>query len=229
MNQNLDLLVQKLGYIFQHSELLIQAVTHASAGGDHNERLEFLGDALLGYIIAEMLYQRFPQANEGELTRLRSNLVRRDTLTRLARNLEMGKYLILGNGEIKTGGSRRDSILANSIEALIAAVYLDGGLIHCRELVARLFQSLITDIYPTEQIKDPKSRLQEYLQARHLALPVYTILSTTGADHEHIFRVQCSLEIIPEPILGNGSTRRRAEQDAAEQALKIISDTFSNK
>jgi len=222
-------LYQALGYQFAQDDILTRALTHASAKGTHNERLEFLGDALLGYLIAEILYQRFPQANEGELTRLRSNLVRRDTLAHIARNLDIGKYLILGSGEIKAEGFRRDSILANSVEALIAAVYLDGRLESCRVVVENIFQSLITDLHPTKQMKDPKSRLQEYLQAQHLSLPVYTILSITGTDHEQTFCVRCSVEIISESILGHGSTRRRAEQDAADHALKIILNSLENK
>jgi ribonuclease-3 len=191
--------------------------------------MEFLGDSLLGYLIAETLYFRFPEANEGELTRLRSILVRRDTLAQIARDVELGNYLTLGCGEVKTGGFRRDSILADTLEAVIAAVYLDGGLIDCRALVLRLIEPFLANLHTSEQIKDPKSRLQEYLQARHLPLPVYTVLSVTGTEHDQIFRVECCLNVLQNPTLGIGSTRRRAEQDAARQALEILVRGQSNQ
>lgn len=225
MSRDLTLLAQSIGYQFADGNLLAHALTHCSAGGTHNERMEFLGDALLGYIIAESLYHRFPEANEGELTRLRSTLVRRDTLAWISRGLELGSYLTLGCGEIKTEGYRRDSILADTLEAVIAAVYLDGGLVACRELILRLIDPFLADFYAPERmerIKDSKSRLQEYLQARRLPLPVYTVLSVTGIEHDQIFLVECRLQTLPNPCQGTGSTRRRAEQDAARQALEII-------
>jgi len=222
------LLAQAVGYHFADSDLLAHALTHCSAGGIHNERMEFLGDALLGYLIAETLYHRFPAANEGELTRLRSTLVRRDTLAQIARELDLGSYLTLGCGEIKTGGFRRDSILANTIEAVIAAVYLDSGLADCRILVLRLIEPFLAKCCAPEQSKDPKSRLQEYLQTRHLPLPVYTVLSVTGTEHDQVFQVECHLEALPTPSPGTGSTRRRAEQDAAHQALGILTEGLSS-
>ncbi|CAK0769646.1 RNase III [Gammaproteobacteria bacterium] len=228
MSRDPTLLARALGHHFADGELLAHALTHCSAGGTHNERMEFLGDALLGYLIAEALYHRFPEANEGELTRLRSTLVRRDTLAQIARSLELGSYLTLGCGEIKTGGFRRDSILADTLEAVIAAVYLDGGLAACRALVLRLIEPFLSGLCAPEQIKDPKSRLQEYLQARRLPLPVYTVLSVTGTEHDQIFRVECFLDALPEPSPGTGPTRRRAEQDAARQALEILTKGLSN-
>ncbi|CAK0762883.1 RNase III [Gammaproteobacteria bacterium] len=228
MIRNHDLLAQAVGHHFVNSELLENALTHCSAGGTHNERMEFLGDALLGYLIAEILYHCFPEANEGELTRFRSTLVRRDTLARIARDLELGSYLILGCGEIKSGGFSRDSILSDTLEAVIAAVYLDGGLEACRALVLRLIQPFLAGLYTLEQIKDPKSRLQEYLQARHLPLPVYTVLSITGTEHDKIFHVECHLEsLLKKPSSGTGSTRRRAEQDAARHALEVLDKQLS--
>ena len=216
------ILAQVVGHPFTNADLLAHALTHRSAGGIHNERLEFLGDALLGYVIAEILYQRFPDANEGELTRLRSILVRRDTLAQIARNINLGHYLTLGCGEVKTGGCRRDSILANTLEAIIAAVYLDGGVVACRALVLRLLEPFLANLCVQEQIKDPKSRLQEYLQSRRLPLPAYTVLSIAGTEHDRIFRVTCCFDSLPEAALGIGSTRRRAEQDAARHALEMI-------
>ncbi len=222
MNRDLGLFAAVVGHGFADGELLTHALTHRSAGGLHNERLEFLGDALLGYLIAEILYQRFPDANEGELTRLRSTLVRRDTLAQIARDMDLGSYLTLGGGEIKTGGARRDSILANAVEAIVAAVYLDGGVAACRALVLRLVEPFLANLGIQEQIKDPKSRLQEYLQSRHLPLPVYTVLSVSGTNHDQVFRVACCVELLPENTFGVGSTRRRAEQDAAHHALETL-------
>lgn len=221
------ILNEKFGYQFTDNSILEQALTHCSAGAVHNERLEFLGDALLGYLIAETLYQRFPNATEGELTRFRSTLVRRDTLARIARNLDLGASLILGYGEIKTGGSHRDSILADALEAIIAAVYLDGGLGACRNLVLRLIEPLILNLHAIESLKDAKTRLQEYLQAQRLPLPTYTVLSITSSERNQIFQVACHLALLPEPTLGTGTNRRHSEQNAAWQALEIINSQLA--
>ncbi|CAK0771303.1 RNase III [Gammaproteobacteria bacterium] len=228
MSRDSALFAQAVGHHFANSDLLTHALTHCSAGGTHNERMEFLGDALLGYIIAETLYHRFPNANEGELTRLRSTLVRRDTLAQVARGLDLGSYLTLGCGEIKTGGFRRDSILANTLEAVIAAVYLDAGLAACRVLVLRLIEPFLANLCAPEQSKDSKSRLQEYLQSRRLPLPVYTVLSVTGTEHDQVFQVECCLEALPAPAPGTGPTRRRAEQDAACRALDTLTTGLSS-
>ncbi len=222
MSRDLEQLARVMGHGFSDAGLLAHALTHRSAGGTHNERMEFLGDALLGYLIAEALYHRFPDANEGELTRLRSTLVRRDTLAEIARGLELGSHLTLGCGEVKTGGYRRDSILANTLEALIAAVYLDAGIAACRVFVLRVVDPFLSDLCVKDPIKDPKSRLQEYLQSRHQTLPVYSVLSKTGTNHDQVFQVSCRIESLSEVFLGVGSTRRRAEQDAAFRVLETL-------
>ncbi len=222
MNRDLSRLVRRLGYSFADQGLLTHALTHRSAGGLHNERLEFLGDALLGYFIADQLYQRYPDAQEGELTRFRATLVRRETLAELARELALGDYLMLGSGELKSGGFRRDSILADALEAVIAAIYLDGGIDPCRDAVSRLFALPLANLSSVDQLKDSKTRLQEYLQGRRLPLPIYTVLSITGIEHDQVFQVECRLENIAQPTAGVGNTRRRAEQEAARRALEIL-------
>ncbi|WP_166209968.1 ribonuclease III [Cognatiluteimonas telluris] len=208
------------GHAFADGSLLAQALTHRSAGSPHNERLEFLGDALLNLIIAEQLYLRWPKADEGAMTRARAELVRESALAEVARTLELGTRLTLGPGEMKTGGHRRDSILADALEAIIAALYLDGGFDACRNIVLAWFEPLLAALPPLHQVgKDAKTRLQEWLQARQLPLPVYTLAEESGDDHDRRFRVACTLgepEISSE---GNGTSRRGAEQAAAEAAL----------
>jgi ribonuclease-3 len=211
------------GRVFVDGSLLSQALSHRSAGSPHNERLEFLGDALLNFIIAEQLYARWPKADEGAMTRARAELVRESTLAAIARTLELGTRLTLGPGEMKTGGHRRDSILADALEAVIAAHYLDSGLDGCRETVLRWFEPLLSALPPLHQVgKDAKTRLQEWLQGRQRPLPVYALLEESGDDHDKRFRVGCTLS---EPTLvteGSGSSRRAAEQAAAEEALQRI-------
>jgi len=208
------------GHVFADPGLLARALTHRSAGSPHYERLEFLGDALLNLIVAEQLYARWPKADEGAMTRARAELVRESALARVARELGIGAKLTLGPGEMKSGGHRRDSILADALEALIAAVYLDGGFDACRQVVLPWFEPLLAALPPLHQVgKDAKTRLQEWLQARQLPLPVYALLAETGDDHDKTFHVGCSLH---EPALaseGCGSSRRAAEQAAAEAVL----------
>jgi ribonuclease-3 len=211
------------GYAFADPALLGQALCHRSAGSPHNERLEFLGDALLNLIIAEQLYARWPKADEGAMTRARAERVRESTLAALARRLELGSRLTLGPGEMKTGGHRRDSILADALEAVIAAFYLDGGFDACRQQVLRWFEPLLAALPPLHQVgKDAKTRLQEWLQARQRPLPIYTLLEESGDDHDKRFRVGCTLA---DPMIateGSGTSRRAAEQAAAEAALQDI-------
>jgi ribonuclease-3 len=211
------------GHAFADGSLLAQALSHRSAGSPHNERLEFLGDALLNLIIAEQLYARWPQADEGAMTRARAELVRESTLAAVARGLDLGAQLNLGPGEMKTGGHRRDSILADALEAVIAALYLDGGLDSCRNTVLQWFEPLLAALPPLHQVgKDAKTRLQEWLQARQRALPVYVLLEESGDEHDKRFRVGCTLA---DPIIateGSGTSRRAAEQAAAEAALQRI-------
>lgn len=208
------------GHAFADGGLLTQALSHRSAGAPHNERLEFLGDALLNLIVAEQLYLRWPKADEGAMTRARAELVRESALAAIARTLDLGPRLILGPGEMKTGGHRRDSILADALEAVIAALYLDGGFDACRNTVLPWFEPLLAALPPLNQVgKDAKTRLQEWVQARQLPLPTYALLEESGDDHDKRFRVGCSLS---EPTIsseGVGTSRRSAEQAAAELVL----------
>ena len=211
------------GHAFADPALLAQALTHRSAGSPHNERLEFLGDALLNQFIAEALYVNWPRADEGALTRARAQLVRESALAGIARTLDIGEALVLGPGEMKTGGHRRDSILADAVEALIAAIYLDAGFEACRVAVLPWFASLIAELPPPNKVgKDAKTRLQEWLQARQRPLPQYELLSEAGEEHARTFLVRVRLV---EPLLsaeGEGASRRAAEQQAAEAVLGQI-------
>lgn len=211
------------GHRFADAALLRQAFTHRSAGSPHNERLEFLGDALLNLIVAEQLYARWPKADEGAMTRARAELVRESTLAAIARSLDLGARLTLGPGEMKSGGHRRDSILADAVEALIAAIYLDAGFDACRTAVLGLLEPLLAGLPPLHQVgKDPKTRLQEWLQARQLPLPAYTLLSETGDEHDKTFHVACTLSEPPLAAEGEAGSRRAAEQRAAEAVLEKL-------
>lgn len=207
-----------VAYAFRDPGLLETALTHRSAGRRHNERLEFLGDALLGFIIADILHERFPDADEGGLTRARASLVNRQTLAEVGRELAIGESLKLGEGELKSGGWRRDSILANAVEAVAAAVYLDGGMDACRAEVLRWFAGRLATVDPGAHPKDSKTELQEYLQARRRALPVYRTVEEAGPAHQRRFRIECVIEGYP-PVTAESSSRRGGEQDAARMAL----------
>jgi ribonuclease-3 len=211
----------KLGHSFRDAQLLRLALTHRSAGRPNNERLEFLGDALVNFVVAEMLYEAHPRADEGELSRLRAHLVSGAALAERAREMGLGDDLLLGPGELKSGGFRRDSILADAFEALIAAVYLDGGFDACRALLRKMFAEAANAGEPAQ--KDAKTRLQEWLQAQGYPLPHYELLATHGEEHARIFDVACVLSD-PEPARfeGSGSSRRAAEQIAAESALDAL-------
>ena len=211
----------KAGYSFRDPELLRLALTHRSAGRPNNERLEFLGDALVNLAVAELLYETRPKADEGELTRLRAQLVSGPALAERARMLELGDDLLLGPGELKSGGFRRDSILADAFEALVAAVYLDGGFDTCREWLRAIFREPVESI--ESAVKDAKTRLQEWLQAQGYPLPQYELLGTRGEEHARTFEIACVLSE-PEPARfeGSGSSRRAAEQMAAESALDAL-------
>ncbi len=213
---------KRIGYSFQDETLLEEALSHRSATGRSYERLEFLGDAVLNFVIAEILFQRFPRAGEGQLTRLRARLVRRESLAELAREVGLGEYLRLGGGELKSGGRDRESILADALEAVVAAVYRDGGLEACRDTIERLFRGRIRSVSPEDASKDPKTRLQEHLQAMQRPLPEYTVVETSGAAHRRAFTVRCRVEGLVEEVVGHGSSRRRAEQDAATRALELL-------
>ena len=210
-----------LGHPFATPALLAQALTHRSAGHHNNERLEFLGDALVNLIVAELIFEQHPRADEGEMTRLRAALVNGNALAAIARDAELGDLLHLGPGELKSGGFRRDSILADAFEAVIAAIYLDAGWAACREIVRTLFEKMSaqgTSAAP----KDAKTRLQERLQASGLALPVYELVASRGDDHAKTFEVECRVDALGVRATGTGSTRRGAEQSAAEQALAAV-------
>ncbi|MFC3122115.1 ribonuclease III [Agaribacter flavus] len=215
-------LQRKIGYVFENQKLILQALTHRSANKSHNERLEFLGDAVLGLIIAEILYQKFPKQPEGKLTRMRASLVNRTTLASIARELSLGEMLKLGSGEMKSGGNRRDSILSDTVEAILGAIYLDSGLAAVQESVNILFRSRVDKLDPSVQIKDSKTQLQEYLQSRQIPLPEYQVVSISGKDHAQTFQVKCSISSLGIEANGKGQSRRIAEQEAAKQALEGI-------
>lgn len=216
-------LEKQLGYQFRKTELLTAALSHRSvSGAANNERLEFLGDSVLNFIIAEALYCQRPKAAEGELSRLRSKLVKQEMLARLARSLYLSDFLRLGGGEVKTGGQHRDSILADAFEAIVAAIYLDSDFETCKIRVLYWYQNYLENLPVDTQLKDPKSRLQEYCQAYQYPLPEYTVLDITGADHDQKFNVSCQIHILNIYGIGIGSSRRRAEQAAAEQCLEQI-------
>ena len=213
----------RLGYSFGKPALLKQALTHRSAGPLHNERLECLGDAVLGLVITQRLYQQFPDIPEGDLSRLRARLVRRETLAAVARSLELGNLIKLGAGEKNTGGSRRDSILADALEAVIGALYLDGGLgVAETQVLALLGERLDRWGDTPPDTRDAKSRLQEFLQSRGHDLPVYEVVAMSGKAHARQFRVSCQVQGLPDATTGEGSSRRAAEQSAASLALKAL-------
>jgi len=213
---------ERLGYQPRDLELFRAALTHRSAPGPNNERLEFLGDAVLNLLIAHRLYDGFPQATEGDLSRLRARLVSREPLAEIALSLGLGEMLQLGSGELRSGGFRRQSILADALEALCGAIYLDGGLAAVEPLITRLFAARIAALPAPEALKDAKTRLQEYLQSRSLTLPRYAILGIEGEDHAQTFRVSCEVPGLSLRVEGDGSSRRRAEQQAAARMLEAI-------
>lgn len=217
------MVIDRIGHVFSQPGLLAQALTHRSAGAPHNERLEFLGDSLVNLFIAEALYERWPQADEGALTRTRAELVRESALAPIARELQLGARLTLGPGEMKSGGHRRDSILADALEAVVAAVYLDAGFEACRARVLPWFEPAMAALPPPHKVgKDAKTRLQEWLQGRQKPLPAYSLIEESGEEHAKSFRVSCVLAEPPVSSEGAGHSRRAAEQDAAESALEQI-------
>lgn len=211
-----------LGYEFSDQGLLRLALSHRSSGRENNERLEFLGDAILGFIISEYLYNELPQASEGNLSRYRASLVKKSTLAEIARELRIGEYLILGAGELKSGGKRRESILADSVEAIISAIYQDGGLEACRGVVLHWYRDRLTFQEQGDTSKDAKTRLQEYLQGCRQELPVYEVIDISGRDHDQVFSVTCRVPALALETGGKGSSRREAEQQAARLALSSL-------
>jgi ribonuclease-3 len=218
-----EALAKSLGYQFDDPSILKQALTHCSAGSRNNERLEFLGDALLGCVIAAELFDRHPKAREGELSRLRASLVRRESLADLAQSLDFGRYLRLGTGERKSGGHNRNSILADALEAVFGAIYLDGGFAACRHCILGLFSDRLAAVADPEALKDAKTRLQEYLQSRQMALPEYAVIEVSGDAHAQSFLVQCAIVDSPlAPTQGSARSRRQAEQKAAGKMLEQL-------
>lgn len=220
-----EALQQRIGYSFQRAELLRRALTHRSFGADHNERLEFLGDSVVNCVITQTLFQKFPELSEGELSRLRANLVSEPALAALAVNLELGVLLRLGEGELKSGGVRRPSMLADSLEAVFGAVCIDGGYDAASASVRRVFQQALDCLHPGLITKDPKTLLQELLQGKRLPLPEYIVTAIQGEAHEQRFEVDCVIEALAIRCAGKGTSRRRAEQDAARCAYEQATRT----
>lgn len=220
---NITELYGRLGYVFEDVSLLEQALTHCSTGAGNNERLEFLGDAILGFIVAETLFKRTPSVQEGKMSQRRSALVNGGALAKLARRLKLGEYLSLSAGEKKSGGEKRVSILAGAMEAVMGAIYLDGGIEEIRRCILIWLGDELDVVHTSESAgKGPKSRLQEYMQAKKLARPSYSLVSISGKPHQQVFCVECKVPKLPLATLGSGSSRRKAEQAAAEVYLAAL-------
>jgi ribonuclease-3 len=212
----------QLGYHPRDAALFVRALTHRSAGGAHNERLEFLGDAIVNFVAAEFLYRQFPDADEGVLSRLRASVVSGESLARVAARFALGDALVLGAGELKTGGFRRESILADALEAVVGALYLEAGFDAARSAVLRLLGDSLSELVAHGELRDAKTQLQEWLQARGLPLPRYTVESVAGEAHAQYFDVSCEIDTPPVRTRGEGSSRRRAEQAAAQALLEQV-------
>ena len=218
----LDALQTAIGHRFSRLELLQQAVTHRSFGSPHNERLEFLGDSIVNCVIAIALFERFGELREGDMSRLRANLVRQEALYRLADGLKLGDYLRLGEGEMKSGGHRRPSILADALEAIFAAVFLDAGFEGAKAVIDRLYAASLAGLDPARALKDPKTALQEWLQGRRMPLPRYSLADTRGEAHQQEFEVECEIAGLGLKTRGVGVSRRAAEQQSAQRALELL-------
>lgn len=229
MKHDLTTLCATINYKFRDLSLLKQALTHCSAGITNNERYEFLGDAILNFVIADALFSMFSKNSEGELSRLRATLVKGDTLAEIAVEINLGNYLILGHGEYKSGGYNRASILANTLEAVFAAVFLDGGFGASQQIILTLYDTRLADNKLQVNMKDPKTKLQEYLQSLKRPLPTYALLKVKGEEHEQIFYVKCKIRGIAKYIVGSGTNRRKAEQQAAKLAFKQLNQLPNKK
>jgi len=227
--EKLTLLQERVGYHFRDQGLLTQALTHRSAHHKHNERLEFLGDAVLGSVIASQLYQQFPKADEGQLSRLRAFLVKEKALAELANGLSFSEFLILGSGELKSGGFRRESILSDTFEAIIGAVLLDADYSIAKKYILNLYQEKLSKLSLEKARKDPKTLLQEWLQARGHDTPKYEVVRSKGKDHAKLYWISCKIDHQNITVEGQGASRRKAEQDAAEQTMRKISNTSKNQ
>ena len=223
MIKPVDELARRLGHAFSDISLFELALTHRSCGKRNNERLEFFGDSILNCVIAEALFRKFPDAREGQLSRLRARLVKGETLAVIARELGVGDYLRLGSGELKSGGFRRDSILADSVEAIIGSIFIDTDFDTAKKFILHWFESRLAEIDLNESLKDSKTRLQEFLQSRRMPLPQYELLSVEGEAHDQTFHIRCEVQLLEMPTEGTGSSRRQAEQEAAQAALKALS------
>ncbi len=222
MANNIGQLQKRLGYQFIDPDLLILALSHRSVAAENNERLEFLGDSILGLVVTDFLYREFPQAREGDLSRMRSHIVLGESLAEVAKQLALGPDLLLGSGEMKSGGHRRDSILGDTVEALIGAVYLDRGIEAAREIVTAWFKSFFDSALQAQPVKDAKTALQEWLQHRNKPLPDYQLVSTGGEAHSRLFTVSCKIAAVEAAMTATASSRRRAEQMVAEQLLEEV-------
>ncbi len=218
----IDELCRKLRYPFKDKNLLKMALTHRSSNDSNNERLEFLGDSIVNCIIAEAVYLQFQRAPEGDLSRWRATLINRDTLADIGMEFDLGRYLNLGPGELKSGGRQRSSIVSCALEAIIGAIYLDSNFETVKACVLNWYEPLLQNLTNAKSLKDPKTVLQEYLQAEGRALPIYFVDSVLGESHQQIFVVSCTVKDVEEKIIGKGTSRRRAEQDAAEQMLRLL-------
>ncbi len=217
-----ETLAKKLGLAFNDPTIFTTALTHRSFGANNNERLEFLGDSILGFVIAQKLYDQLPGASEGALSRIRASLVNETSLAELARKHQLGDYLLLGQGELKSGGFRRDSILSDALEAIMGALFKDQGIVACQQWIEMLFEDKLQGLSLTHGQKDSKTQLQELMQAKKLDLPEYTLLTMTGPSHEQTFKVQCTIALITDASIGTGISRRKAEQAAAEKMLELL-------
>lgn len=224
MSLLIERLTRRLGYQFADDALLQQALTHRSYSRKNNERLEFLGDAVLNCTIAQQLFQRFPKAKEGQLSRLRAQLVKGETLAELGREFELGECLRLGSGELKSGGFRRDSILADAVEAIIGAISLDHSLQAAQDVIIQWFEPRLQEMNLSDNIKDSKTRLQEFLQSQKAPLPQYSVREVSGEAHDQTFTVDCDVEGLEQPTVGLGNSRRIAEQEAALAALTALGE-----
>tara|TARA_S200000501_G_scaffold371909_1_gene415896 strand:+ start:466 stop:1143 length:678 start_codon:yes stop_codon:yes gene_type:complete len=222
----LSKLESRLNYQFVDGDLLMLALTHRSFGSANNERLEFLGDSILNLVITRSLYERFPGATEGQMSRLRAKLVRRATLADIARQFALGDFMIMGRGEIGSGGFARDSILSDTVEAIIGAIFIDGGFDVAEEKILLWYKTQWGELSLSEAERDAKSKLQEYLQAMGLPLPRYEVIDVSGLAHDQLFKVACSSEILPESVLGEGGSRRIAEQEAAKLAVAFLEQSL---
>ena len=224
----IDVLLKKLEYSFNDITLLNEALTHRSYAPKNNERLEFLGDGVLNFVIADELFNLYPDVQEGDLSRLRANLVNKESLAKIAHKLNLGEVIKLGSGELKSGGFRRPSILADAVESILGAVYCDAGFDSARDLIVRLYADRLASPTDLQSLKDPKTRLQELLQSRRFALPDYQVTSIGGQSHAQIFHVKCRIKQMSIEVEGEGKSRRKGEQIAADKAITLVKEYFEN-